>query len=77
VIHFRGVPHHFNDPPAPLCDLRGKGETTTELHRVDCPVCRRILKLDGRQWGAPKPDPKLAPASREFVDTDDSEERYP
>jgi hypothetical protein len=66
-MHFRGIPPAINALPAPLCDLRSVGETTTILGDIDCPTCRRILKLDGKQW-APRQDPKMNPASRSLID---------
>lgn len=68
MTHFRGLPNAAYTAWHPLCDLRGAGETTTLLHAVDCPTCRRILKLDGREWAAAKPDPRMVPASRDFLD---------
>lgn len=68
MVHSRGIPATHNGPPAPFCNLRGQGETTTLLHAITCPGCRKILRLDGVEWGAPKPDRKLEPASRDFLD---------
>lgn len=81
MMHFRGIPPRFDAQPAPICDLRGEGETTTEVFRVTCPECRKVLKLDGKAWSRPKPRERqeLKAASRELLDSgdDESDRRFP
>jgi len=69
TIHYRGLPVGYTNEFAPLCSTRAEpvqGSVTTQSGDVTCANCRKILKLESREW-APK-QPKIPwdqkPASR-------------
>lgn len=52
MTHFRGLPTDDFADWRPLCSTRAApttGPVTQSLGRVDCPECRKILKLGARE----------------------------
>jgi hypothetical protein len=69
-VHFRGLPSPDYTAWRPICSTRDapvKGTTSTNLSEIACATCRKILRLDSRQWKAP--DTTLNPQSRELLDS--------
>lgn len=57
MTHFRGLPSADYKTWTPICSTRAvpvTGECSQHIGDIDCPACRNVLRLNARQWPAPK-----------------------
>jgi hypothetical protein len=60
MTHFRGLPSRDYKTWQPICSTRElpvTGECSTHAGDIDCPTCRKVLRLNAVQWAAPKAPP--------------------
>lgn len=57
MTHFRGLPSRDYKTWTPICSTRQTpvtGECSAHIGDIDCPVCRKVLRLNAVQWAPPK-----------------------